>query len=454
MNEDIKKSLGIKSFAGQPLPNTEDHPLHILNNQVDPEKKVSNFDISQKPLRTYDRDIEEALSHLNRSKIPSEFQNRININVKKEENKVEEKVAEVKVPIVATPPTPNLIPKPNPVLVKPLATQTAPSSPTITVAPKKQDLTQVNLRTYESDVANALSKKGSTVADIAIAESKRKNEGEESISNKPKSQIGKNIFIILLSIIFIVAGAGGGYYLYLQSPLAAVPVVVQKKISSVVKSDSQKVINIGQLKGEPLTKLINDNFNKQIAKTDFISEFILTQTEASTTYRVSGAEFLSYSDFKVTDTLKRSLTDRWMIGAYALDSQGTQVNIPFVILTTDFFQNAFAGMHVWEGEMPEDLADLFGYRDLASIENLPLENTASSTATTSQSFTKLSKLYNVRGSFKDKLIMNRDVRELISPNGNILLLYTFIDKNTILITTSEELIPALIDRIEKQTYLR
>jgi hypothetical protein len=111
-------------------------------------------------------------------------------------------------------------------------------------------------------------------------------------------------------------------------------------------------------------------------------------------------------------------------------------------------------MHIWEGEMPEDLADLFGYRDLASIENLPLENTASSTATTSQSFTKLSKLYNVRGSFKDKLIMNRDVRELISPNGNILLLYTFLDKNTILITTSEELIPALIDRIEKQTYLR
>ncbi len=297
---------------------------------------------------------------------------------------------------------------------------------------------QKPIRTYESDMAEAMTKKRASVAKIVIAENS-KNSNSEVISNKESSNIGKNILKFVFSLIFIVAGGFGAYYLYTISPLAKQPVVKQEgKIPSVITPDALKVVSAPELKKGMLTQFVNSQFNKYDIPNNQIYEIVpAIKTAASTTIKLGSKKFIEAMGFEITDTLKRSLTDRWMLGIYSYNGK----NIPFIILTNDFFQNAFAGMLKWEETMPDEFMNIFDYKEIA------YRNTSNSTST-------ISNFYNIKGNFEDKVIKNRDIREFKTQNGEMLLLYTFLDKNTILITDSEIVIPALIERIEKQTYIR
>lgn len=320
-----------------------------------------------------------------------------------------------------------------------LDNQTDPST-----KPKKPDIGQKPIRTYESDLAEALSRQKSSVASIAIAES-RKREDEEKVVLP--SQSSKKFSLILTSLILIVLGLGGGYYLYLQSPLATVVVDKQiEQIPSLIKADTQKVVRVSPNNKITFKKEISNQFNNQEIKAGNITEIVFVQTIGSTTSKISETQFIDSLEFNITDTLKRTLGQGIMTGVFSTNGTESSTNEPFIILKTDFFQNAFAGMLKWEAEMPEELADVLNFRDKA--------REGGQMASTTASTTNIVNLYNLRGSFKDKVINNRDVREFVSQNGNMLFLYTFLDKDTILITTSESVIPALIERIEKQTYVR
>lgn len=300
---------------------------------------------------------------------------------------------------------------------------------------------QKPIRTYESDVAEALAKQQATLATMAIAESQKKT-GSETISNKPPSQIGKKIFVSLLSIIFVAAGTAGAYYLYLQSPLVpdprAVPVI---KIQSLVTPDIHQTLKFGNINRESLISTINSEFNKYSLEPGAILELIPGQEIGSTTVRMTGSQFIETTGLRMPDILKRSLTDQWMLGVYSGTDLSMTQNFPFILFKTDFFQNAFAGMLRYEPDMIDDLSRILDYEDKARIED-------------NISTTSIASFFGIRGNFEDRVILNRDVREFISERGELLFLYTFIDKDTLLITTSEVVIPAIIERIEKQTYVR
>ena len=52
------------------------------------------------------------------------------------------------------------------------------------------------------------------------------------------------------------------------------------------------------------------------------------------------------------------------------------------------------------------------------------------------------------------VISNRDVREFVTENNKVLLLYSFVDKDTLVITTSENSLANIIKKLEKQPYVR
>lgn len=302
----------------------------------------------------------------------------------------------------------------------------------------KTDATsQKPLRTYEGDVAEALARKKSSTASMVVAENKRET-GSESISNKPPSQIGKKLLLVLISFTFIGAGIAGAYYLYLKSPLVPdEPAQLTVKIPSIVEPDIQKIVSVNSMNKDQLISFLSAEFVKYEIGPSKILELIPATTVGSTTLRTTGSQFIDKLEFDMPDILKRSLTDRWMLGVHDSDGQ----NFPFMIFTTDFFQNAFAGMLKWEPSMPEDLANLLGYNERARIDD-------------TLSTTSIAAFYNIRGVFEDKVLRNRDVREFISEKGEMLFLYSFIDENTVIFATSESTIGALLDRIEKQTYIR
>ncbi len=559
MNDDKIKSQAIKPIAGNAISTSEDHPLHILDNQVDPAKKPRKFDVPQKPIRTYEKDMEveiarleaagtplkkpkssffsfkkkedpipkvqekietptppkekfvvkekpsfyidkkvlnkeendeykinsrdtidldkagkssqqairtfekdkeEALSHLKSKNIvpdENEIQEipKVNesINIVARQIKEEEVIEnEVEAPVVMEKPlktfeeavaesqeklkvakvfvesvkpvqpvqVEKLVPKPIPTPA-PIPVPVPEPIPEPVLKPEILEKPQEKFRTYEGDVANNIKSGKSSVLSMAIAENVRRG-GEEDISNiQIESHFGRNIAMALGSLVLIASGIGGGYYLYSISPLATVPAPQVIKNTSIVRPDKQIVLATDANNRLDFYKFISEQYTNNKPDDGKITEFILNQKLASSTERITGPQFVTKLGFNMTDTLKRSLQDKWMIGTYSVNGTSHR----FIILKTDFFQNAFAGMLKWESSMPEDLIGIFNYSTVA-----------------------------VRGSFKDKVIMNRDVREYISLQGVPLFRYTFIDKDTILITTSEAVVPEILNRIEKQTYVR
>lgn len=541
MNEDKTKSQNIKaeikSIPGKPIPTTEDHPLHILDNQVDPAKKPRKFDVPQKPIRTYEKDMEAEMARLEAAGTPLKKPKSSFFSFKKKEEpipKVQEKIETPTPPkekfVVKEKPSfyidkkvlnkeendeykinsrdtidldkagkssqqairtfekdkeealshlksKNIVPDENEiqeipkvnesinivarqikeeevieneveapvVMEKPLKTfeeavaesqsrlkqakietvvvppPQPEKAPEPIIKPVVLDKPQEKFRTYEGDVANNIKSGKSSVLSMAIAENVRRVE-EEDISNiQVESHFGRNIAMVLGSLVLIVSGIGGGYYLYSISPLATVPAPQVIKNTSIVRPDKQIVLATDANNRLDFYKFISEQYTNNKPDDGKITEFILNQKLASSTERITGPQFVTKLGFNMTDTLKRSLQDKWMIGTYSVNGTSHR----FIILKTDFFQNAFAGMLKWESSMPEDLIGIFNYSTVA-----------------------------VRGSFKDKVIMNRDVREYISLQGVPLFRYTFIDKDTILITTSEAVVPEILNRIEKQTYVR
>lgn len=315
------------------------------------------------------------------------------------------------------------------------------SSPKITFKQKP-------IRTYESDIAEALANRKASVATIAIAESQKK-EGVQRIVNTAPAQekeertnwwpIVKHFFFLLLSIVLITGGIGGGYYLYLQSPIAnpvpEAPVVI--KVPSVIDSDKQVTFNLDGIPRDNIINQINFEANKSPLPKGQILEMLLKEKKGGEDVTISGAGFLNKIGISIPDVLLRSIKDRWMFGIYTeKDSQRT----PFVVLTTDFFQNTFAGMLAWEKTMPDDLSELFRYKDrVREADN------ASST---------ISSYFGITGDFIDRQLRNRDIREFRDRRGNLLFLYAFIDEKTLMITSTESAFMDIIDRIEKQNYIR
>ncbi|HEY4503544.1 MAG TPA: hypothetical protein VJJ28_00325 [Candidatus Paceibacterota bacterium] len=328
--------------------------------------------------------------------------------------------------------------------------QTPPEIPAKTIP------TQESIRTYESDMAKVLMQKKASAVTIAIAENKKK-EGGESISNAPEKNRAKQVLMILMSIIFISGGVVGAYYLYLQSPFAK-PTPIPKPLSavSIIPSDKQVDFNISNIPDKGILAQIYPQFSRNILPAGQILELIIKEKSAIQTQngaqdtdsekslnKITGSSFIKKSGIDMPDILLRSITDRWMIGAYAEES-GSKT--PFVVFTTDFFQNAFAGMLAWEDSMADDLSVMLNYKEKARNMERILEIDASSTP--------ISSYFNIQGQFIDKQIHNRDVREFISSGGELLFLYSFIDKETFIMTTTETSLSASIDRIEKQTYVR
>ncbi len=100
---------------------------------------------------------------------------------------------------------------------------------------------------------------------------------------------------------------------------------------------------------------------------------------------------------------------------------------PFIVLTTSSFDTAFSGMLSWEEAMSADLSPLFGSPVSSSFNPEVRTNTGTSAA-----------------FFKDIIANNKNARLLVDENGDDRIIYTFINQNTVVITTTREALSDII----------
>ncbi len=356
---------------------------------------------------------------------------------------------------------PNLRPKKpeSPPTSQPDTTQqTTLNRPNISSVPQKVPQAQQDghfitdtakpIRTYEGDVAEVMSHKRTSSASIAIAESK-KQEGEEKLSNEEPSHAGRKMTMVLISILLLGGGAIGAYYLYSISPLAPVTQTTpqQKSAPSIIPSDTQAVLVIDSQNPLATKALIqNEILKTQVPNT--IKEIIATTKNSSgALVRVSGPDMINILDISAPDILVRSINSNWMLGVYADTENNKNV---FVVVTSNFFQNTFAGMLQWENVMADDLKQY-----LYPVEPAGISNTSTQKEEVPLQVTPpLRPYFTLRGKFEDKIVKNKDVREFRTDTGTTLFLYSFIDSNHLVITSNEATLTEILTRLEKQSFIR
>ncbi len=273
----------------------------------------------------------------------------------------------------------------------------------------EQHIRLKSLRTYEGDVAEAISHTNTSITTIAVAEQKRRLA-------QPEPQIGdtiptgaKNRLFGLVGTLLLILGisAIGGVYYSVSQNNKKIEVIKKETIISFSHSQTiQDSVSYEQF-AETIRFGVRD-FKQPVNSVLYFNIIGSGTTATGTTARKVASLFGPH----MPDSLSRTLTSPYMVGIYSFST-----NEPFIILTTEDSALGYAGMLSWEKEMVTDLAPIFGIRS------------------TSTPYT-----------FTDEELRNKDLRIVTDEIGKTILLYSFIDKNTILITSHEAIFNALLGK--------
>jgi hypothetical protein len=134
---------------------------------------------------------------------------------------------------------------------------------------------------------------------------------------------------------------------------------------------------------------------------------------------VEARQLVSTFSLNVPAELLRALRPEYLLGIHSFDG-----NQPLLLLSVDSYQQAYAGMLAWEQFMRSELTPLF--------TRTPRPRTPEELATTATTAVQF-----LSTGFSDAVMENRDTRAVYNQAGDVLLLWTFLDQNTVVITTNE-----------------
>ncbi|MEK7614595.1 MAG: hypothetical protein AAB428_02930 [Patescibacteria group bacterium] len=270
-------------------------------------------------------------------------------------------------------------------------------------APTKENVGKLKaLRTYQADVAESLRSNKTSIASMVMAEQNRK--GKLAELDSPVSK--KNIILITISAIFLLAGIVS-VFLVFSKPGSPADSAKLPKNPSLVFVENEKQISATGINSEILAKTISAEVSGANNKLDSMENVYLSEDVDGNEIALTTQRLFFFLDNRMPPSLLRSLGKKFMLGIHNFNG-----NHPFLILQTNFYENAFAGMLVWEQYMARDIFPIFAIK-ISSDSPVFLR------------------------PFEDKTIKNRDGRVLKDDEGKVVLFYVFKDKKTIIITDSE-----------------
>ena len=273
------------------------------------------------------------------------------------------------------------------------------------------------VRTYQSDLAQALKEKKGSIVSIAAAEEKRRQKHDIVFEPDAEAARKKKWFLFSAIALAIVGIIGLGFLFFGKqkvTPIEKTPFVVP----SVIFVNMQKEMSIDEETRDMFVSKIAKEIKAANIRLDFIEHIFFTKKQADVKTLVSVRDFFALSSEHIQPSLLRSFEGDYVLGIHAFNG-----NIPFFIVRLNSFENAFSGMLKWETFMADDILPIFGKEEMLK------------TLTQSE-------------HFEDYLFINQDTRVLRNRSGGIALLYAFPDRNTLVITTSEDTFKEIINRLK------
>jgi hypothetical protein len=311
-------------------------------------------------------------------------------------------------------------------------------------SPKAKPLDDLKrLRTYEGDVEEMLQKQQVSKATIALAENEREIK-RETVAAKPSSPLPtapskvfrissglplrahwnvRLISLVIFGLISIgVVGVGAFFFFKNTKPQVVAP---KKEVSETAAVK----LPIGVVGARAI-----------IAIRDSMQAISVPQNETRIVPITLGGSVIGtpqlFEMLAITPppTLTRALGTMPIFGLHGF--RGGQLFLLFDVLSYDY---AFSGMLSFEGTVLESIGPLFGVNVREILKNVG--------STTTQALRN-------RIVFKDVIIRNKDARVALDPNGVIIFLYSFINKQTLVLTTNVDTLKTLITEVDGRGRLR
>ena len=223
----------------------------------------------------------------------------------------------------------------------------------------------------------------------------------------------RTLIVFLASIVLL--GTAAGIMVYVYQNFWTIGTVSPEQSTPTILSTNKQVEVLYVVEASLMETLTNAVKNiGQIPNNDLVQLYVTRDTSSSGKRSISAKEFIEQLAPNIPGRLARTLEDTYTFGIHKQNTQEA-----FLMVRTTFFENAFAGMLEWEASMDTDLSPLFG----------PATSRAEAATNTRTAG---------RRGFRDQVIQNKDTRVLLDHNDNIALLYSFVDRETLIITTNIE----------------
>lgn len=281
-----------------------------------------------------------------------------------------------------------------------------------------------HFRTYRGDAIRDVEKHQRSIPNIAAAEAIRRTAQAASATPRAPATVSARPFVIagILMIVVVVLG-GFGFFWYAKHGAREDTAAVT--IPTFMTIDAQTAAPFSTNRSALLETLDTAVRASRAGVTQIYPAYTEDRNEATRDRGVATAEFMHVLDPRAPGSFIRNLSNEMMFGAW----NGAD---PFFIFKTEQFDTAFAGMLDWEPYISADLTPLFGS---------PVERTRDLTLRTAD---------QTRDAyFVDGTVRGMDARILYDDTGTERLLYAFLDKNTMVITTSSAALSELLARLQR-----
>ncbi len=279
------------------------------------------------------------------------------------------------------------------------------------------------LKTLSSETIRAIKDEGLSSSKIAI----NNQSIIKKIPPKEPKKIGE-IIVLVISVIFILASISiVGYF-----------IITNKSTKNEVIATKNSILFVDKHIGIDLTGKDSNQINSSVInaikqlddskpKEGAIGNFYFTETikylngkdTLEKQVDITASQFIASSTQGIPSEFSRSLDDKFMLGIFQNGKSS-----PFFIFKTQYFKSLTDAMLKNESIIISNLYNLTGTTNVTSnIIGLP---------------------------FKDKTVQNTDLRIAKKGDGETVVLYGFIDQNTVLIAENEEVFNKLLGLYKTQ----
>lgn len=268
-----------------------------------------------------------------------------------------------------------------------------------------------SLRTLRGDVESQVRDQRASLVSIAAKESERR--GTRGITlTEPDEGKGRRWWMIGAIVFLVLGGTAALLFLLPSSPLRDGG---EAKAPSFFFTEANAIIDVGGLEEAAFLNHLATVRAETTLPLGSIRQ-LSASLQATTTQWLTGGAFLSRVGGHVPDALIRVADNAFMLGVHVFDG-----NQPLVLLTVDPYEQAFSAMLEWEPYLLSDLSPFFR----APVLQVGTRR------------------------FTDEVFENKDIRVARDEKGRAVMLYSFLDRSTLLITTNEYTLREVVSRLTR-----